>query len=98
MSPGDQEQYTAWPYDRGSWESDLCALLLRSVPERYLEAKSPPYTGSLFSRKRLSPWLRFAAACVLYDPPPEQAPAFADYGGLPPCQARRRETSLYQVS
>jgi hypothetical protein len=27
--------------------------------------------------------MRFAAACVLYDPPLEQAPAFADYGGLP---------------
>ncbi len=81
--PGDQEQYTPWPYDRGSWESDLCALLLHSVPERYLQAKSPQYTGSLSSRKRLSPWLRFAAACVLYDPPPEQAPAFAAYGGLP---------------
>jgi hypothetical protein len=81
--PGDQEQYTPWPYDRVSWESDLCALLLHSVPERYLAAKSPPYTGSLSSRKRLSPWLQFASACVLYDPPPEQAPAFAAYGGLP---------------
>jgi hypothetical protein len=27
--------------------------------------------------------LRFAAACALYDPPPEKAPAFAAYGGLP---------------
>ena len=81
--PGDQEQYTPWPYDRGSWESDLCALLLHSVPERYLGAKSPPYTGSPCPPQRLLPWLRFTAACVLYDPPPEKAPAFADYGGLP---------------
>jgi hypothetical protein len=27
--------------------------------------------------------MQFAAACVLYDPPLERAPAFADYGGLP---------------
>jgi hypothetical protein len=74
-------QHTAWLNQTRSWESDLCDLLLRTV--RSPEAKSPPYTGTLSPPKRLLPWLRFAAACALYDPPPEKAPAFADYGGLP---------------
>jgi hypothetical protein len=83
VNPGDQQQYTARPYDRGTWESELYDVLLRSVPEMYLQAKPPPYTGGPCPPERLLPWLRFAAACVLYDPPLEQAPAFADYGGLP---------------
>jgi hypothetical protein len=74
-------QHTAWLNQTRSWESDICDLLLRTV--RSPEAKSPPYTGTLSPPKRLLPWLRFAAACALYDPPPEKAPAFADYGGLP---------------
>jgi hypothetical protein len=83
VSPGDHERYTPRLYQRGSWESELCDLLLHSVPGRYLEAKPPPYTGRVAAWKPPSAWLRFAAACVLFDPPPEQAPAFADYGGLP---------------
>jgi hypothetical protein len=83
VNPGDQELYAARPYDRGTWESELYDVLLRSVPEKYLQAKPPPYTGGPCPPERLLPWLQFAAACVLYDPPLEQAPALADYGGLP---------------
>jgi hypothetical protein len=81
VSPDNQNQRTAWLNQPRSWESDLCDLLLRTV--RSPEAKSPPYTGTLSPPKRLLPWLRFAAACALYDPPPEKAPTFAAYGGLP---------------
>jgi hypothetical protein len=65
VSPGDQEQYAAWPYDGGSWESELHNVLLCGVHERYLGAKSPPYTDNLCPSQRLLPWLRFAAACLL---------------------------------
>jgi hypothetical protein len=81
VSPDNQNQRTAWLNLIGSWESDLCDLLLHTVPSP--EAKSPPYTGTLSPPKRLLPWLRFAAACALYDPPPEKAPTFAAYGRLP---------------
>ncbi|MBA3617322.1 MAG: hypothetical protein H0W52_14575 [Rubrobacteraceae bacterium] len=56
-------------------ETDLRrALFLGGVPEDQI----PRYGGRL-----LLPWLRFAAACVLYRPPVEEAPTFAEYGGLP---------------
>lgn len=69
----------------GFWHNNVRDALLGSVPGKYLE-DSPPHAlvdGSPVSKQALA-WYRFAAACVLYDPPLEQAQAFADYGGLPP--------------
>jgi hypothetical protein len=83
VSSGNQALHTDWLNPSKGWESELCGLLLCAVPKRCLGAKFPPYAGGPSSRQRLLPWLRFASACVLYDPPPENAPAFADYGGLP---------------
>jgi hypothetical protein len=65
------------------WQLDLSnALLLGGVPGRYLE-KPSPHVGHPPTSTRMLPWLRFAAACVLCDVPPEQAEAFAEVGGVP---------------
>lgn len=80
--PGKLEEYESWSYDKKRWLSDLDDVLLRFVPERYLE-EGRPYAGWPPSQERWLPWYRFVAGCVLYDPPVEEAPAFADYGGIP---------------
>jgi hypothetical protein len=65
------------------WRNDLRhTLRLGGVPERYLEEPSP-HVGFPPSSTRMLPWLRFAAACVLFDVPPEQADAFVEVGGVP---------------
>jgi hypothetical protein len=65
------------------WQNDLRYALLRGgVPERYLEGPSP-HVGNPPTSTRMLPWLRFAAACVLCDVPPQQAEAFAEVGGVP---------------
>jgi hypothetical protein len=65
------------------WQRDLNhALLLGGVPERYLE-KPSPHVGYPPTSTRILSWLRFAAACVLCEVPPEQAEAFAEVGGVP---------------
>ena len=82
---GEIGHVTTWPTDRRTayanlarrWELDLGhALFLGGAPEEHLYVNAP------LRRVRL-PWLRFAAACVLYNPPVEEATVFADYGGLP---------------
>jgi hypothetical protein len=70
------------------WESDLRYVLhADEVPDVHLEeGRTPgfvhPLGGSPIPEEQL-PWYRFAAACVLYDVPLEEAPEFANYGGLP---------------
>jgi hypothetical protein len=77
------DELHTWPTDRRTaydnlvlrWELDLRHLLfIGGVPEE--QARSKDWRIQL-------PWLRFAAACVLYRPPVEEAPAFAEFGGLP---------------
>ncbi len=65
------------------WYSDLLHILQYGVPEKYLEDR-PPHAGNPPLSRWLLPWYRFAAACVLYNPPRnEKLPVFALYGGLP---------------
>ncbi len=80
-----------WPTDRRTaydnlvlrWELDLRRLLfIGGVPEE--QAYSKDWRIQL-------PWLRFAAACVLYHPPVEKAPVFAEYSGLPPLPGEESE-------
>lgn len=68
VNPGNQEQYAARPYDRGTWESELYDVLLCSVPEKYLQAKPPPYTGGPCPPERLLPWLRFRTITTHAEP------------------------------
>ncbi|MCA1717036.1 MAG: hypothetical protein LC781_09400 [Actinobacteria bacterium] len=57
--------------------------LLRGVPEGYLEDRPPHHGSPPFSEYRLS-WYRFAAACVLYNPPVEEDLwPLVEYGGFP---------------
>ena len=83
--PGDLEEYEDWVNLRANWLMDLGDVLRRGVPERYLDEEAPPYMGWPPPQERWLPWYRFAAACVLYNPPLdlEEASLFADYGGLP---------------
>ncbi len=68
---------------RARWQSDLLYVLQHGVPERYLEER-PPHVGNPPLSEPLLPWYRFAAVCVLYNPPRnEKLPMFALYGGLP---------------
>jgi hypothetical protein len=74
---------TAYLNLKGRWHLDLHYVLRRGVPERCLE-KRPPHVGNPPLSQHLLPWYRFAAACVLYNPPRnEKLPMFARYGGLP---------------
>jgi hypothetical protein len=74
---------TAYLNLKARWHLDLLYVLRRGVPEKYLEER-PPYVGSPPLSQPLLPWYRFAAACVLCNPPRnEQLPTFALYGGLP---------------
>ncbi len=60
------------------WELDLRNALRRGgVPEEYLEDRAHISEDEL-------PLYRFAAACVLYEPPDTALIAFANYGGAPP--------------
>ncbi len=81
----DPASYVVWPAEWSTayrnlerrWELDLSyALRNGNVPEKYLEDKVPITEGQL-------PWYRFAAGCVLYDPPEdeENLRLFAEYGG-----------------
>lgn len=81
--PGDLKGYESWLSLRANWVDDLEDVLRRGVPGRYLEEEILPYMGWPSPQNRWVAWYRFAAACVLYNPPPERASAFADYGGLP---------------
>ncbi len=70
------------------WEVDLRSILLDGgVSEGYLtECRGTPIEHPLGGRpipQEHLPWYRFAAACVRYNVPLEEAPSFADYGGLP---------------
>jgi hypothetical protein len=74
---------TAYLNLKHRWQSDLVYVLQRGIPEKYLEER-PPYVGNPPLPQQQLPWYRFAAACVLYDPPRnENLPTFALYGGLP---------------
>ncbi len=84
----DPASYTVWVSNwdiaysnlKRHWELDLKLVLNAGVPEKYLK-ESPPRIGSPPLSEALVPWYRFAAACVLYNPPGEALPAFAEYGG-----------------
>jgi hypothetical protein len=93
-APESIEEYTAWLNDRRRWQSDLLWVLLRGVPEEYLGEKSAPFVVSPPVPARRLPWLRFASALVLCDVPVEEAPVFADYGGLPTFPQRGEEAVL----
>jgi hypothetical protein len=81
--PGGLEEYENWLNLRADWLFDLGNVLRCGVPERYIDEEALPYMGWPPPQERWLHWYRFAAACVLYNPPPEEASVFADYGGLP---------------
>jgi hypothetical protein len=71
------------------WQLDLRHILFAAEEfQKHLEEEpcgpfvSHPLGGTVIPQEHL-PWYRFVSACVRYDVPPEEAPAFADYGGLP---------------
>ncbi len=89
--PGNPERYEAWLNERSRWVSDLGDVLRACLPEKYLGEETPPYVDWPPAKERWLPWYRFAAACVLYHPPLEKAPVFADYGGLPLSERQEAE-------
>ena len=89
--PGGLEEYENWLNLRADWLFDLGNVLRCGVPERYVDEEAPPYMGWAPPQERWLPWYRFAAACVLYNPPPEEASVFADYGGLPLLPAKGKK-------
>jgi hypothetical protein len=87
---------TAYLNLKDRWQSDLFYVLQCGVPEKYLKER-PPYVGNPPLSQQLLPWYRFAAACVLYNPPRnEKLPTFALYGGLPtlPGEGTTGESSI----
>lgn len=75
--------YTAYLNAKRRWLGDLRRVLLRGgVSESYVEDQDAHHTGNPPVPSRLLPAYRFAAACVLFDPPhSERLPDFAEYGG-----------------
>jgi hypothetical protein len=67
--------HTPWPVDPATWDKrqrrqwldDIFELIVRVIPERYLE--------------NTVDWRRFIPACVLYDPPDNRLIEFAFFGG-----------------
>ena len=86
-TPGDStKEYTAWLNRKRRWHGSLRYVLAPTEVERYLGEEGPPYNTADSPPLPLKwlPWYRFAAACVLYDPPKsEELPKFAKYGGRP---------------
>jgi len=89
--PGGLEEYENWLNLRAGWLLDLGNVLRCGVPERYIDEEASPYIGWPPPQERWLPWYRFAAACALYNPPPEEASVFADYGGLPLLPAKGKK-------
>nr|MDP9481373.1 hypothetical protein [Actinomycetota bacterium] len=87
--PGDLEQYEEWLRLRTEWDFDLGDVFRRGVPSRYVGEDSSSYRGWPAHEGRSLAWYRFTAACVLYQPPVEEAPVFAEYGGMPLLPERR---------
>ena len=82
-SSSSEEQHESWLKAKARWMEDLHYMLRRSVPEKYVNSKFTLYPAGPRDPERWLPWYRFAAACVLYNPPlSEDLPAFAEYGGL----------------
>lgn len=65
------------------WTNDLYGALLHAVPEECMGEEAPPFIGHPPIPARWAPWIAFASACALHDPPAETAQRFAEYGGLP---------------
>jgi len=63
------------------WRHDLIAILEQVVPDCYLG-------GPLYGHIEYEAWQNFAAACVLYDPPDAELPAFAEFCDPPAYSVR----------
>jgi len=66
-----EEKLEKWDAFYQEWQRDLNTIIRSVVQERYFDP----------TKKDPLPWQRFAAACVLYDPPETDLEALANYAG-----------------